>query len=183
MEYPPLTFGKPKHYWSVLTPPEIVGRETCLAKVTQLSAISAGKELDGMPNVEVVRELFRLDSKKWQQLTEVHLDEVWNVVSSVLCSLTRHVANETTAQRIIRNIINVDLDLKRSSMTAKLQDLLAPHLRCHLITYNPALKRKVQSLKEIDIARGIPSTPELDTLYHVTAYYEVSIACPSTNAC
>jgi GTP-binding protein EngB required for normal cell division len=162
--------GAPAYFLGALKPPEIVGREKCVAKVNELNANSTGKELDGMPNVEVVRELFRFKAKTWQQLAEIHLHEVWSLVRIILSSMIRHVANESTAQRIFRNIINEELDRKKLNMATRLQEILAPHLRCHPISYNPALKDRVQLLKE---KPGGESYPELSTLQQVDAYYQV----------
>jgi hypothetical protein len=45
----------------------------------------------------------------------------------------------------MRIVISNVLERKRDLMTQKLEEVLAPHLRCHPITYDPCFEDDVQS--------------------------------------
>jgi hypothetical protein len=141
---------------------------------------SSGRELPGMFNPDVVREIFSIKAENWEKIANAHIDQVWVVVKDALADIASHTSNAIVSQRIIRHAIASDLEKKREMMTTKLQELLAPHRKCHPITYDPAFEDTVQHWEDDsgegddEDDRGQPST-EVNALRYVEAYYNVSL--------
>lgn len=160
----------PKQYKFVALTPKIIGHDMCLAKVRELLPRATGKEMKNMPGINVIQDVFKLKSENWQQIAEIHLEEVWKMTKDTLVAMMNHVTNDQTAQRVIRNIIGENLEEKKSVMRRKLEELIAPHRRCHPITYNSSLGTRIQILREKK--QDNSETSESRTLFQVEAYYQ-----------
>jgi GTP-binding protein EngB required for normal cell division len=135
----------PAAYRAAAGRPAYQGLEVCLSMVRSIIDNTSGRELPGMFNPDVVREVFVIKSSKWAAIATAHVDEVWTGVKNALVAMTQYCANEGTSQRMMRVVISGALERKRELMNQKLDELLAPHLRCHPITYDPCFEDDVQS--------------------------------------
>jgi hypothetical protein len=110
-----------------------------------------GRELPTLHSPHLVGPVFRRQSSKWESMASLHLDTTWKAAAQTLSSILQHVTNEETASRLLRQIINVELDKKRSLMAEKLGEMLAPYKRLHPITYDPSFADGLRLMKEATV--------------------------------
>lgn len=67
----------------------------------------------------------------------------------MLSGIARHVTNEETALRLLRHVVNEELDKKRDRMFEKLGEMLTPYKRLHPITYHPSFATKVERIQKM----------------------------------
>jgi hypothetical protein len=137
-----------------------------------------GKELPALFNPNLIQKVFRYQSTDWEDIATSHLENVCSVVRQSLSAMALHVANEDTASRLLRDVVDVELDKKQELMMAKLREVLFPYHRLHPITYNRTFGTKKNS-------NGEPSGPSAiqesdsgaawDIFDAANTYYEV---CP-----
>lgn len=89
-----------------------------------------------MFNSLIVGDLFRDQSKPWENLARRHLENSWQAARSFLDLLIGHVTDEPTADAFMGYVIDPLMEEKLRAMNQKLDELLKPYQTGHCITYN-----------------------------------------------
>ena len=136
-----------------------ISRADYIEEIRQLLNITRGRELPGMFNPLIVGDLFRDQSKPWENLARRHLENSWQAARSFLDLLIGHLADEPTADALMGQVIDPLMEEKLRAMNQKLDELLKPHQTGHPITYNHYFTETIQKIKEkrheADIARRL----------------------------
>lgn len=116
--------------------PEKVMRSEYIKHIKSLSRKNKGMELIGSPNLRLVRDLFRDQSRPWRVLATEHLDNVLKVVTAHLSAISNNVASPETAATLRREIVYDAVYRRQKRVAEKLDELLKPHEKGHPITYD-----------------------------------------------
>lgn len=95
-----------------------------------------GQELPGMMNPALVTILFQRQAEPWHRIVQDHMETVFESVKTFLEKAVTHLADDSTADGILREIIEPQMTQARKEVKGKVDDLLQPHLHGHPITYN-----------------------------------------------
>ncbi|QDS73027.1 hypothetical protein FKW77_009218 [Venturia effusa] len=106
------------------------------SEIESLMRQKRGKELRTLINHNIIREIFRHQSHKWEEIASIHLEEIWRATQRFLFTVARHVANEETARLIRREVIDREMDSRRDIMGEKLKEILMPYKKLHPITHS-----------------------------------------------
>ncbi|KAL2758434.1 hypothetical protein ACRALDRAFT_1080266 [Sodiomyces alcalophilus JCM 7366] len=124
---------------------ETISRSAYLEEVKTLMDKSRGRELPGTFNPHIIGELFREQSRPWEDLTtdltrEV-LDSVHDIVRDILVYVT---AKESAGVGVILRFVDERIESFKTDLDKKVAELLNPHCSIHPITYNHYLTDTVQ---------------------------------------
>jgi len=125
-----------------------VSRAEFIDKIRELLIITRGRELPGMFNPLVIGDLFREQSKPWEQLARQHLRNVWQAARSFLDLLISHLADEPTSEALLDQVIDPAMDQNLRNMNQKLDEILRPYQAGHPITYNHYFTETIQKVRE-----------------------------------
>lgn len=125
-----------------------VSRAEFIDKIKELLIITRGRELPGMFNPLVIGDLFREQSKPWEQLARQHLRNVWQAARSFLDLLISHLADEPTSEALLGQVIDPAMDQTLRIMNQKLDEILRPYQAGHPITYNHYFTETIQKVRE-----------------------------------
>lgn len=156
------------------------GVEEIISEIKGLMRQTRGKELPTLFNPNIIREIFRRQSSKWEDIASIHLEEVWRATQRCLSIVARHVANEYTARPILRDIIDLQMESKRGLMVDKLQEILAPYKKLHPITHNYSFASRFRNVPtkepgELQGDQDNDSQAALNAWEVANAYYDVSL--------
>jgi hypothetical protein len=129
---------------------ESISRSDLISEVRQEARKSRGKELPGFPNARLVGELFRDQSRPWENIASDHVKSVWSAVRWFLRIALGHLTNDDTFNNISCELIDPWLDQKHDSLQQMLEMLLKPHKRGYPISYDPEFVRSFESLRLAD---------------------------------
>jgi hypothetical protein len=168
-----------------IEPPQSGSGNDHIAEIKRLMKETKGKELPTLFNPNVVREVFRRQSSKWEDIADVHLEGVWMAARQSLSAIAHHVANEDIARRLLRNVIDAELDNKRILMEEKLHEILVPYKKIHPITHDYTFANKIRSISQDPKA----SETFVDNEHRAASnawnlantYYDVSLSLPQFN--
>ena len=150
----------------------------------KLAARNKGPELPGIPNSQLIGELFREQSESWEKIALSHVQYTCGVVQKTLKLIAEHTAPPETAHAICNHIVEEEMHKRKDLVEKKLQELLKPYRRSHPITYDPIFFPKIRSVRER--VATVPNQTELDgylntndrtgtvALGYMLAYYDVS---------
>jgi len=151
--------------------------------VAKLAARNKGPELPGIPNSQLIGELFREQSESWEKIALSHVQYTCAVVQTSLKLIANHTAPPETADAICNHIMEEEMLKRKDLVERKLQELLKPYRRSHPITYDPIFFPKIRSVREQGAT--VPNQTELDgylntndrtgsvALGYMLAYYDV----------
>lgn len=125
--------------------PKYIMRSSYLELVKKLMEECRGRELPGTYNPLVVGDLFSRQCKPWEQITQNLAELVHGAASTTFHKILTVVCDENTSRRLMKGIIQPSLYNLRKKLKDKLDELLAPHLSIHPITYNDYLLETVQT--------------------------------------
>ena len=128
--------------------PDVIDRGRFLDEITRLLKRSRGRELPGMFNPLIIGDLFHEQSAPWMSLIRRHLNGVWEAARAFLELVISYLADEHTAEVLLREVIDSLMNERAHEMEEKLQELLAPHQKGHPITYNHYLTETIQNMRE-----------------------------------
>ena len=103
-----------------------------------------GRELLGTFNPLIVGELFTAQCQPWKDLAQRYVNLILAAARDLLHKAMEHVADEVTGERLLRHVIEPSMTRLKGSVQVKLEELLAPHLSGHPITYNHYLTENIQ---------------------------------------
>lgn len=124
--------------------PKRIGRSEFVAEVSTMMQRNRGRELHGTFNPLIAGELFTAQCQPWKDLAQRYVDLILAATRDLLHKVMEHVADEVTGERLLRDVIEPSMSRLKGSVQVKLEELLAPHLSGHPITYNHYLTENTQ---------------------------------------
>ena len=100
-----------------------------------------GQELPGLFNPYIVGILFRDQSRKWMDVARAHVKQVWEAAVEFIRLLMIELADKATFARAFQVLLIPMMDKKLKCMNEKLEELLRPHQRGRVATYNGDLAK------------------------------------------
>ncbi|MBE3044815.1 dynamin family protein [Candidatus Bathyarchaeota archaeon] len=109
--------------------PEEVSEADVCKELESWAAANQGKEFPGVPNKDLVIQLFQAQAHPWRAISQRHINLATDVVKEFMENLVAHVVGEdkATALAILRNCIDPFFDERTRVLAAKLEELLAPY--------------------------------------------------------
>lgn len=128
--------------------PELMTYEDYYIDVEERIRENSGRELPGLYNHSIIRDLFLDQAKPWKRLlfqTKEHLvDAAHQAVGLVLA----HVADAATVEGIDREIISPGMQELEQALSAKVEEVLAPSIDGHPFTLNKTFVENIQKLRQ-----------------------------------
>lgn len=121
-----------------------ISRSEFVEEVKTLMRRSRGRELPGTFNPLIIGELFSEQCKPWKGIVNGLTVRIVQAVYDIINELLQCTAVEETADGILKEIINPQMEELKSNLEDKVKELLAPHYSSHPITYNHYLTHNVQ---------------------------------------
>jgi hypothetical protein len=122
-------------------------REEFIDHIQHLVRRTKGRELPGTFNPMIVADLFLEQSSPWEALTRGHIEKVWKAAKEFLSLTTTYVADAATSKALFRKIFEPALNELLGTLNAKSTELLTPHQKSHLITYNYYFTEALQKVR------------------------------------
>ncbi|KAI9046786.1 hypothetical protein LZ554_009521 [Drepanopeziza brunnea f. sp. 'monogermtubi'] len=122
-------------------------RSAYLEEVKKLMVECRGRELPGTYNPLVVGDLFSRQCKPWVRITQNLAEEVHEAAATTFNKILAEICDENTRSILMGWLVQPSLHKLRKDLIAKLDELLAPHLSIHPITYNDYLTKQVQRVQ------------------------------------
>lgn len=109
--------------------PEPITESDLIAHLQSVASANQGKEFPGMPNAELVLQLFRRQAERWPEIAQSHLDLTLKFTKAFVEQVFKHTIgpDEATARAILINCVDPFFDDKNEALQAKLQELLRPY--------------------------------------------------------
>ncbi|KAK8170062.1 P-loop containing nucleoside triphosphate hydrolase protein [Phyllosticta citrichinensis] len=144
------------------TPSNWISREKYLEYVRDLNRRSNGCGLTGTFNPQVVGDLFRRQSQPWSRIIGNSVDCILQAVRNFF-DLTLDYSMDTKAgEAVMRRIINPAMEIWTANLQDKVEEIMAPHLRGHPITYNLNFTDTIQkSRREMSKQQASSVSPSL----------------------
>ena len=117
-------------------------------EIVTLLERSRGRELPGMFNPLLVEDVFHMQSRPWEGVARGHVDIVCEAVKTFLELAVFHLADEHTSSNLLRDVIDPHFDLGAIRVKEKLNEVLAPHIYGHPITYNHYFTETIQNVRK-----------------------------------
>jgi hypothetical protein len=150
-----------------------------ILNIKQWMQDARGKELPSLFSSNLIQKAFRHQSAKWENIAKIHIESVYLAVSQSLSAVAHHVANEDSARRLLRNVISIELEVKRQLMFAKLQEVLVPYQKLHPITYDRTFDTIPAAVEKQNIPFAnleIPAWKSASDIYEAANnYYKVRL--------
>lgn len=109
--------------------PEEVSESDLCKELESAAAANQGKEFPGVPNKDVVVQLFQEQAKPWRAISQRHIELVTDAAREFIENLAAHVGGEGTATTlaILRSCVDPFFDERTKALASKLEELLAPY--------------------------------------------------------
>lgn len=127
--------------------PIVMSRAEAIEWVRKLLVRSRGRELPGSFNPLLVSELFRDQSRPWEQLAREHVQNIWLASKAFLERVFQILTDEETFETLFTHWIDPSLTARSKKANNRLDGLLIDRER-HAITYNHYYTEVLQSLRE-----------------------------------
>ncbi|KAL9610785.1 MAG: hypothetical protein Q9167_004541, partial [Letrouitia subvulpina] len=125
-----------------------LSRSAFIDEIHDLLSNMRGRELPGTYQPLLVGDLFREQSKPWEGLARSHMRAAWDVAKFFLDILLSHLADETTADRLLHQMVYPSMDRIRHILDEKVSEILKAYKNSHPITYNHYFTETIQKVKE-----------------------------------
>ncbi|KAE8334823.1 hypothetical protein BDV24DRAFT_169817 [Aspergillus arachidicola] len=127
---------------------EQVTRADLICEIKELLERTRGRELPGMYNPMIIRDIFLDQSRPWKKIVHQHLSAVHKSAGVFLSQAIFHLTDEDVSRNLIREIINPFLENIHFNLTAKGNELLELSREIHPITYNHYFTETIQNIRE-----------------------------------
>lgn len=109
-------------------PAEVSEREL-RKELESWAAANQGKEFPGVPNKDLVAQLFQEQAQPWRAISQRHVELVTGVVKEFMEALVTHVVgdDEATVSAILRNCVDPFFEERGRVLEEKLEELLSPY--------------------------------------------------------
>ena len=128
--------------------PMQVARSEYIEHVRRLLKRSRGQELPGTFNPLIVGVLFYEQAQPWQKIVHDRCGELMVAVKATLAQILLHTTDETTRERLLREVINPAMDRHSKELDAKVSEVFRPHWKGHPITYNHYFTETIHRLQD-----------------------------------
>lgn len=125
-----------------------VSRSAFIDGIKDLLSNMRGRELPGMYPPLIVGDLFREQSAPWEGLARNHVKAAWDATKLFIDMLLSHLADETTADRLLHHMVYPSMDKMRHILDEKISEIFKPYKKGHPITYNHYFTETIQKVKE-----------------------------------
>ena len=127
--------------------PKQVARSEYIEHVRSLLRRNRGQELPGTFSPFIVSVLFYEQAQPWPKIIQSRHGKLTAAVKATLAHILQYTADETTRERLLRDIINPAIDRHLEKLEAKMSEVLRPHISGHPITYNHYLTETIQRVQ------------------------------------
>lgn len=125
-----------------------IARDEFITYIQNLMFRTRGRELPGTFSPMIVEDLFREQCRPWEEILSGHVDTVAAAARKLLNLVCEHIADDTTSQFIMREIVEPALDSIARTLQSKADELLEPHKNGHPITYNHYFTETLQKVRD-----------------------------------
>ncbi|KAF2498667.1 hypothetical protein BU16DRAFT_558721 [Lophium mytilinum] len=125
----------------------VMTRSSFLKVISRLDKDSRGTELPYLSNPHLIGDLFKEQSKHWATIGEYHLERVHKAVMEFLGHLLENITDPRTANGLMIELIDSQMEEMGKDLDAKLQELVSPYTSCHPITYDANFINEVQQAR------------------------------------
>jgi GTPase SAR1 family protein len=115
---------------------------------TDILEPSRGRELPTTFNPLLVRDVFRLQSRKWKGMALDYADKVFSAARNFVDELLQQSTERTTYDKIWDEFLDPDLVRRQEVLHEKVKELLTPYTRLDPFSKNP---RFVKELNDIEL--------------------------------
>ncbi|KAF4988246.1 hypothetical protein FGRMN_9870 [Fusarium graminum] len=111
---------------------KVMTREELRAQLERQAAVNQGRKLSGIPDSELMVQLFKQQAASWKPIAEYHVELVATVVKAFVDQVFVHVAgplhtNQTT-EMILTEYVDDFFETAEDEMHDKIDELLRPYL-------------------------------------------------------
>ncbi|EAQ88463.1 hypothetical protein CHGG_05082 [Chaetomium globosum CBS 148.51] len=124
-----------------------ISRDDFVKQIEQLMSKTRGRELPGTFNPMIVIDLFREQSRPWEEIARRHVESVWEAVSNFVKLVVTHTADGSTAKALQHEVYGPAMTDILKEMRNKTTELLEPLRSSHPITYNHHFAETLQKMR------------------------------------
>lgn len=128
--------------------PETISRTRFLEDIViPLAHNNRGRELNGTPNPLLFGSLFRQQSKPWEKIANLHLENVLVAVKNFLDLAVSNLTDDRTCGRLLAHLVDPIMESRRTDIMNKLQELLTPYTQYEPINIDPHFSRIIGAMQ------------------------------------
>jgi hypothetical protein len=140
----------PQH--EVNAPPEAsepihMSRKEYLEHAKSLLTRSRGRELPGTFNPMLIADLFHEQCTPWRSIALQFVEAIWSAARDFLESVFNYLTQEQTAELIMREIVDPQLQHRLVNMCTRVDSILHQYSSGHPITYNHYFTETIQNVR------------------------------------
>ncbi|KAL2290453.1 hypothetical protein FJTKL_15553 [Diaporthe vaccinii] len=135
-----------------------ISRNEFITHIQNLMFRTRGRELPGTFSPMIVEDLFREQCRPWEGILNGHVDTVSAAARKLLNLVCEHIADDTTSQLIMWEIVEPALEDITKALQSKADELLEPHKNGHPITYNHYFTETLQKVRDERLMDEVRST-------------------------
>lgn len=113
-----------------------------------------GKDLQNLLKRSALQAIFRQQSIRWQNCAQHYAYEYGSAVSLFVKEAIGHIAGEHTGRKLQSKYADPALEAKKNRLGEKVDELLWPYQRCHLLTNDPRWTAGTRSCRPINPEAG-----------------------------
>lgn len=119
------------NYYYNFDEPKPITMKDLNTSLTKQAATNQGQECPGLPNQDLVIQLFQRQATPWRKIAEFHIERVVLVARAFIDELVRHVTGPSidtqTAEAILLGYVDSFFADKETVLHEKLEELLRPY--------------------------------------------------------
>jgi GTPase SAR1 family protein len=146
------------------TSPKHMSRNEYLEHAKSLLTRSRGRELPGTFNPMLIADLFHEQCTPWRSITIQYVEAIWSAARDFLESAFKHLTQDQTAELIMREMIEPNLQHRLANMCAKVDSIIDQYKSGHPITYNHYFTETIQNVRAKRMEEDL--TQKLRTFFH-----------------
>ncbi|KAH8423399.1 uncharacterized protein LDX57_001158 [Aspergillus melleus] len=127
--------------------PTLVDRKTLEIEVSKQARKNRGLEMPGSANQFLVGDLFRDQSKPWEEIARGHLMATWESVRYFVKLVLKHLTDEHIFSRIVGDLLEPELEKTRTSLLDKLDELTFYIKRGHPLPVGKSFLVRIQQAR------------------------------------
>lgn len=117
--------------------------EKAISWARELLTNSRGRELPGTFSPMLIGDLFKAQSKPWEQISDAHLKNVWIKAKRHIKVILSSLTDEDTCTALLLHWIDPAMDNSLKNARKRMESLFADRKR-HAITYNHYFTKNIQ---------------------------------------
>lgn len=153
---------------------EVVAVPDIIKHLIRESRQHCGKGLPNLPDPDLASRIFRLQSQRWETIAKYHCDIIFQAVQDRMIQAIEENSDETTADRLLRMVVEPALRKRKETLDGKLEELYRPHTLPGIQCFS---RRYLASTDQM-AANGTGSASVYDQcfnfLWSAEAYYDIA---------